>query len=110
MARALTSRERSVLVALLAVDFPGVKRLRDQAEEAEVVGECGCGCPSIDFRSEPGAGMRICVNAAIEGSPRDGLFLFLIGGRLGGIEYVGASSHSDPDEFPDPSALVVTLA
>ena len=48
--RSLPERERTVLDALLSVEFEGAAALRDQAAQAEVVGMCGCGCPSIDFQ------------------------------------------------------------
>jgi hypothetical protein len=66
--RVLTPRERTVLEALLAVDFQGVESLRLQAADVVVVGMCGCGCPSIDFRRDRGLGMAIRVNAAVPGS------------------------------------------
>lgn len=104
--RPLTQRERAVLDALLAPDFPGVEALRTEAEDVEVVGGCGCGCPSIDFLKEPGMGLHIRVNAAIAGG-YDGLFLFTIQDHLGGIEYVGNSGEKDPPEFPEPALLIV---
>jgi hypothetical protein len=97
---------REVLDALLAVEFGGVEELRAQARDAIVGGACTCGCPSIDFFNRPGVGMRSRVNAAIRGS-NDSIFLFTVGGRLAGIEYVGVSDTGDPSEFPDPSLLVI---
>jgi hypothetical protein len=108
--RPLTQRERDVLNALLSVDFPDVDALRTQAEDVEVVGVCDCGCPSIDFHKEPGVGLHVRVNAAIEGGSHDGLFLFTLGDHLGGIEYVGNSGEKDPTEFPDPALLIVEPA
>lgn len=105
----LTVRERAVLDALLAVEFGGVERLRDEARDAMVVGGCDCGCPSIDFYKEPGAGMHIRVNAGVAGT-LNGMFLYTIGGRLGGIEWVGNSDQPDPAEFPDPSVLTISAA
>jgi hypothetical protein len=106
--RALTRRERSTLDALLSVDFEGVDALRSQSADVAVVGRCGCGCPSIDFRHSRGLGMHIRVNAALRDS-HDGLFLYTLddprlGECLGGIEYVGVSDR-DPDEFPNPGLL-----
>ena len=95
-----------MLDALLSVEFKGVEELRAQAQHATVVGGCGCGCPSIGFYKEPGAGMSVRVNAAIQGT-NDGLFLFTLGGRFAGIEYAGVSGDGDPQEFPDPSVLVI---
>ena len=107
--RPLTTRERAVLDALLLAEFDGVEDLRRQAKTALVVGECGCGCPSIDFREELRAGMEMVVDAAVEGS-YDGLFLYTIGGQLGGIEWVGCSDGGNPAEFPDPEVLTITPA
>jgi hypothetical protein len=105
--RPLTGRERAVLDALLSSDFSDVEMLRAQAEHVQVVGVCGCGCPSIDFRTEPGVGLRVRVNAAIAGGSYDGLFLFTLGDHLGGIEYVGSSGEKDPPELPEPALLVI---
>jgi hypothetical protein len=108
--RSLTQRERAVLDALLSVDFPDVEALRAQARDVEVVGVCGCGCPSIDFRKEPGLGLHVRVNAAVAGGSFDGLFLFTLGDHLGGIEYVGNSGEKDPTELPQPALLIVEPA
>jgi hypothetical protein len=107
--RQLTTRERAVLDALLSVEFDGVEDLRRQAKTAVVVGECGCGCPSIDFHNERGVGMQVRVNAAIEGT-HDGLFLYTDGDQLGGIEWVSASDGGDPAEFPHPDVLTIRPA
>ncbi|MBO0838028.1 MAG: hypothetical protein J2P28_21285 [Actinobacteria bacterium] len=104
--RPLTMRERAVLDALLSADFDGVEDLRRQANTSVVVGECVCGCPSIDFHKERGVSMQVRVNAAVEGS-YDGLFLCTVGDRLDGIEWVSASDRRDPTEFPDPEVLAV---
>jgi hypothetical protein len=107
--RQLTTRERAVLDALLSVEFNGVEDLRCQAKTAAVLGECDCGCASIDFHNESGVGMQVRVNAAIEGT-YDGLFLYTVGGQLGGIEWVGVSDGGDPAEFPDPDVLTIRPA
>jgi len=113
--RPMTARERAVLTALLTVEFDGVERLRAQAANAQVVGGCGCGCPSIDFVEGRAGGMTIVVNAGLNGSDTyDGLFLYTVnapgtGEVLGGIEWVG-QSESDPDELPAPEELTITLA
>jgi hypothetical protein len=108
--RPLTQREREVLDALLSADFPDAETLRAQAEGVEVVGVCGCGCPSVDFRQDPGVGLRVRVDAAIAGGSSDGLFLFTLGDQLGGIEYVGNSGEKAPSEFPEPALLIVKPA
>lgn len=103
MDRPLTSRERAVLDALLAVEFDGVDELRKQAKSARVVGTCGCGCPSIDFHKVSEHGMWVRVEAALRGS-YDSLFLYQLGDSLGGIEYVNNSDEM-PTELPEPLML-----
>ena len=112
-ARPLTQRERAVLDALLAVDFPDVEILRRQATEAVVIDTCGCGCPSIDFQHGRGLGMTIRVNADVRGSYAS-LFLYTIedpqrGEVLGGIEWAGVE-ETDPDELPSPDLLDIKTA
>lgn len=105
MDRPLTERERAVLDAMLAVDFEGVETYRRQAAAVRVIGMCRCGCPSVDFHNEPGVGMSILVNAGVRDS-FDGLFMYAVAGRLGGIEYV-SNSDEMAVELPDPSMLEI---
>lgn len=107
--RPLTQRESDVLNALLSVEFVGVEDLRAQAQSVMVLGACGCGCPSIDFYVQRGVGMHVRVNAAIKES-HDGLFLYTLGDRVGGIEYVGVSDERGPEELPDPARLTIEPA
>jgi hypothetical protein len=112
--RPLTTREREVLEALLSVDFPGVDGLRRQARELQVVGMCGCGCPSVDFQRDRGLGMIVRVNARLSDS-YDGLFLYTLqdpelGEILGGIEWVGGGSETIPGQLPEPHLLSVEPA
>ena len=105
--RSLTTRERAVLDALLAIEFDGAAALREQAAKVLVIA-CDCGCPSIDFQPAAGLGMTARVNAALRGS-FDGLFLYTLddphhGELLGGIEWSGMTEPS-PDEFPEPHLL-----
>jgi hypothetical protein len=103
----MTGREQAVLDALLSVEFDGVEQLRSAAQHVLVIGGCECGCPSIDFHKDPGTGIHIRVNARVDGTS-GGLFLYTVGDRLGGIEWLGTSEEGDPDEFPDPAVLVVS--
>src|ERR1700755_1437052 len=45
--RPLTERENEILTFLLSAEFPGVEKLRQQAQTAHVIGRCQCGCATI---------------------------------------------------------------
>lgn len=113
--RPLTFREHAVLTTMLALEFDGVEQLREQVSSVQVVGGCTCGCPSVNLVEGRGAGMRVVVNAVVNGSETfGGLSLYTVdppgaGGTLGGIEWVGPG-ESDPAELPAPDALSITLA
>jgi hypothetical protein len=53
--RELTEKERAVLGFLLDEDFKGVDQLRAQVTSTVVVGQCDCGCPTIDLGLDPAA-------------------------------------------------------
>jgi hypothetical protein len=102
----MTDRERAVLDALLAVDFPGADVLRRQIPSALVARTCVCGCPSIDFAHPPaGPNVHVVANAKVSGSA-DELFLFTSDGWLGGIEWVGYSAEK-PEALPAPELLQI---
>ena len=103
MERVLTARERAVLDAFLALEFVGVEIFREQGNAARVVDTCGCGCPSIDFTTEPGTGITILVEASVRESA-DTLFLYAVNDHLGGIEYISKSTPT-VTELPDPDDL-----
>jgi hypothetical protein len=52
--RSLRDDERALLDFLLSADFPGRDELRKQADTASVVGECQCGCGTIELQVKPG--------------------------------------------------------
>ena len=47
--RPLSLAELAILNALLASDFLGAAELRAQLPAVTVVGNCDCGCPSVDL-------------------------------------------------------------
>jgi hypothetical protein len=47
--RALTERERTLLLFLLSEAFSGRDELLGQAESVVVFGECACGCGTVDL-------------------------------------------------------------
>lgn len=49
MPRLLSDIERGVIARLLAVSFPGRDELRAQLPFAIIVGQCGCGCATVNL-------------------------------------------------------------
>ena len=101
--RPLSDRERSVLDALLAADFPGVEALRDQAASLRVVGRCDCGCPTIYFSTAPSRHQLVA-----EGASDDGQDVLLFAGNQG-LDSLESSwtTASPPAEFPSADGLAV---
>jgi hypothetical protein len=118
--RPLTERENEILVFLLSAEFPGVEKLRQQAQTAQVIGRCECGCATINLgvdESLPVAD-EIAQSNAVDaaGRPRSDdrpspeLILFVTGGRLSSIEIVWygdapIGEFPSPDQFERPVAL-----
>jgi len=117
--RPLTIRENEILAFLLSAEFPDVEKLRRQAQTAQVIGRCECGCATIDLRvddSMPTAdevGQSNAVDAAGRPAPDDGppleLILFVKSGRLSSIEIV-CYGDSPVGEFPSPDAFEPPVA
>jgi hypothetical protein len=53
--RPLADAEARTLAALLALDFPGAEQLRCQMQSARVVGQCTCGCATVDLEVDRNA-------------------------------------------------------
>ncbi|NUS44617.1 MAG: hypothetical protein HOQ24_13130 [Mycobacteriaceae bacterium] len=109
MDRPLTEVERNVLSAMLDRPFPGAPQLRAQLATARVVGQCHCGCPTVDLAVDvtlPTAVVdsRIPVEAAV---PDGGLILFVEEGRLSSLEYYHLA-EDPPPYFPAPDQLRFT--
>ena len=94
MRRPLADDERRLIRALLTSLGPEVDQgLIRGLERMEVVGQCGCGCPSIDLASkgaarQPVAGSRIVARAEARtpaGVPV-GVILWARNGTLTGLE------------------------
>jgi hypothetical protein len=114
-ARPLTDREREVLDFMLAVDDPRIPALREQARSARVIGQCTCGCATIDLevdrdsgtpanlRSPAVSAFRRMGNVAPEASVFE-LLLFLDDGWLSSLEIVYHTADPKPI-FPPSSAF-----
>jgi hypothetical protein len=89
--RPLTVDEHDLIEAMLGALRSGVSRYIGQLEVAEVVGSCGCGCPSISFMAESTdtGTPPIPVILAEAESPEGvavGVILWARGGCLSGLE------------------------
>jgi len=107
--RPLTANEHDLIEALLGAVRSGVSRYIGQLEVAEVVGGCGCGCPSINFTVESTeSGARpIPVILADAESPEGvavGVILWARGGCLSGLE-VHPWDGTDVIRLPRPETL-----
>ncbi|MER7211954.1 hypothetical protein [Streptosporangium sp. NPDC000239] len=105
--RPLSADERAVILALLARDFPGAEDLRRQVPSVVVTRNCGCGCATIDFRTEdepPTLGKELVSSAYVRGRD-DGVLLFVRHGRLSHLEVY--SSDGDPAPLPRVEDLVI---
>jgi hypothetical protein len=98
----LTTRERAVLDAMLSVvdDSPFL-----QQAEVLVVGECGCGCPTIHFANDD-VHYRPVAEAYTTLERGEEVTLFAGQDALWRLEWTG-SPDPPPAEFPDPADLTV---
>lgn len=107
--RPLTADEHDLIEAMLGAVRSGVSRYIGQLESAEVVGSCGCGCPSIELTVDSaGAGSSpIPVILADAESPEGvpvGIILWARGGCLSGLE-VHPWDGSDVIRLPHAESL-----
>lgn len=103
--RPLSDVERRVLDRMLGVDFSGAAELRVQAESAQVVRGCDCGCPTVDLVVGDDVPLAVVtsrtpVNAVVDDVVGGGLIVFVDDGRLSGLEFYAAADPM-PREFPD---------
>jgi hypothetical protein len=89
--RPLTEDEHDLIEAMLGALRSGVSRFIGQLESAEVIGGCGCGCPSIDIAvvSDAADGKPtpvILADAVSPGGVSVGVILWARDGRLSGLE------------------------
>ena len=99
--RRLRLEERALLDFLLSADFPGREELKSQAESVTVVGECQCGCGTIDFQVDPTcAAAKLDKSVPIE-AYGDSLDILLFAGR-GFLQMLEIIYYGDPSEKPYP--------
>ena len=89
--RPLTENEHDLIEALLGAVRSGVGRYIGQLDSLEVIGGCGCGCPSINFAlrsGNPDGRVQPLILADAE-SPEGvsvGVILWVRSGCLSGLE------------------------
>jgi len=107
--RPLTERELELVEALLGGAGAAGGRYLGQLSRLQVVGGCGCGCPSIDLgvdgAGDGGPARPLVVADAVspEGEPV-GVILWVRGAVLSGLE-VHAWNGSVSVRLPDPATL-----
>ena len=106
--RPLTVEEHELIEALLGAVRSGVSRYITQLGQAQVVGGCGCGCPSIYLavaeNADRSAMPLILGDAESPEGVQVGVILWERGGRLSGLE-VHPWGGSDVIRLPHPETL-----
>jgi len=107
--RPMADEERDLIEALLGAAGASAGRYLDQVERLEVVGVCGCGCPSIDLTSPAGgrdgrsSPLVLADAESPEGTPV-GVILWVCGGALSGLE-VHPWDGQEKVRLPRPETL-----
>ena len=107
--RSLTERERQIVDVLLRRGGRGLDELRDQVPTLQVIAQCDCGCPTVEFATPMSRddGLDVVAEATVEGS-HDSVLLFAThDGFLASIEYVWVGD-AKPTVWPEAQRLVST--
>jgi hypothetical protein len=113
--RPLNDAERAVLGFLLGPDFKGAKELRAQVLGARVIGNCDCGCPTVDIEVDANAPSSLLIGplapvearvSPVGNDPPGEVILFLKKGRLDSVEYVYYSDRP-PTRWPTLDRLSI---
>jgi len=107
-ARPISGIEAAVIQRALeaAATDPSALELASQISQLRVIGGCGCGCASVEFR-QPTQGQSAVIVADAEATTHSGeqigLLVWAIEGQLSGLEVY---SYSDaPAPLPDPESI-----
>jgi hypothetical protein len=104
--RDLKPAERELLEFLLTADFPGRDELKQQLDCVEVIGDCDCGCGTINLTVEN----PVVHSTAREPIPIEAhgkgleVLLFVRNGLLSSLEIVDYGDHR-PIPYPSPNSL-----
>ena len=107
--RPLTVDEHDLIEAMLGAVRSGVSRYIKQLESAEVIGGCGCGCPSIDLIvasavTEAAPSPVLLADAESPEGVQVGVILWARDRCLSGLE-VHPWDGSDVIRLPHPETL-----
>ena len=96
MRRDLADEEKAVLEALLSLEFEGAQELRAQLATVKLVGQCECGCATIELDVDRAHAPQAAIEGLVpaEGSVRrpgsdevqGGIILFASNGYLSALE------------------------
>jgi hypothetical protein len=105
--RNLTAQEAALVRWLLQHGSGDEKTFLAQLSTIRVVSRCRCGCASIDFVQDRGAGLRTLSDFQWSDAKGRlfGVFAFAIGERLAGLEVWSIDGQATPYELPDPLEL-----
>jgi len=99
--RSISEAEVAVLERALAVAAtdPSASTLSGQVRSLQVVGRCGCGCASVDFRIPASGEVASIVADAVAEAPDGehlGLIVWALGGQISGLEVYSYSDNPAP--------------
>ena len=107
--RPLTAEEHDLIEAMLGAVRSGLSRYIGQLESAEVVGGCGCGCPSVDLLvasavTDAAPSPVLLADAESPEGVAVGVILWARNGQLSGLE-VHPWDGTDVIRLPRPETL-----
>lgn len=104
--RDLKPSERKLLEFMLTAEFPGKNELLRQMDTVKVIGECDCGCGTVDLGVGPLTPLAKTREPIAVEAHRSGLdvLLFVRGGRLALLEIVNYE-EVPPLRYPSPEEL-----
>ena len=103
--REMTDRERAFVQRMLSIAGLSNGSFAKQVATLQVVDQCDCGCPSVDFMPAPGGHSLVDAYARTRDGGLVGAILWEKEGRIAGLEV--HSIEAAPTELPDPQTLSI---
>ena len=98
------SQDEIAIVSVLLDNLDGIL-FWTQIADLRVVSGCGCGCPTVNFRSGPDHGLELIADAKVSGTDGDAILLFGRDGVLDRLEYMWVGGPP-PAAWPAPDLLI----